>query len=168
MRYPGLPAFPAIGNPDFLASFPTISCASRSSGAGRGDGCRRGESWTADSVTKKSSASRLRAQSGRRRLRRRFQAAPLGSRECSRRATVVRCRVRRCHGERGEGKEGPALNNRVFLDLATDTYLVKTIRSGRRGTSMAGFGTSSTVHGALTDSEIESVIAFLRTWEGKK
>jgi mono/diheme cytochrome c family protein len=74
----------------------------------------------------------------------------------------------RCHGERGEGKEGPALNNRVFLDLATDTYLFKTIQNGRPGTSMASFGTSSTVQGALTDSEIASVVAFLRTWEGKK
>ena len=33
---------------------------------------------------------------------------------------------------------------------------------------MAAFGTSSTVQGALTDSEIASVIVFLRTWEGKK
>jgi hypothetical protein len=33
---------------------------------------------------------------------------------------------------------------------------------------MAGFGASSTVQGALTDSEVSSVIAFLRTWETKK
>jgi hypothetical protein len=55
-----------------------------------------------------------------------------------------------------------------LLDLATDTYLFKTIQNGRAGTSMAAFGTGSTVQGALTDSEISSIIAFLRTWEGKK
>ena len=35
-------------------------------------------------------------------------------------------------------------------------------------TLMAAFGTSSTVQGALTESEIASVITFLRTWEGKR
>jgi mono/diheme cytochrome c family protein len=73
-----------------------------------------------------------------------------------------------CHGDRGEGREGPALNNQVFLDLAADTYLFKTIQDGRTGTSMAAFGAGSSVRGAMTDAEISSTIAFLRTWEGKK
>ncbi len=73
-----------------------------------------------------------------------------------------------CHGGRGEGKEGPALNNKVFLDLATDSYLFKTIQNGRSGTSMVGFGAGSSVRRTLTDGEIASVIAFIRTWEGKK
>jgi mono/diheme cytochrome c family protein len=73
-----------------------------------------------------------------------------------------------CHGGRGEGKEAPALNNRVFLDLATDTYIFKTIQRGRNGTSMAGFGAGSSVRRTLTDGEIASVTAFIRTWEGKK
>lgn len=75
---------------------------------------------------------------------------------------------RQCHGDGGEGKEGPALNNRVLLDLATDTYLFKTIKNGRRGTSMEGFGAGSSVRGALTDSEIRSLVQFVRNWEGKK
>ena len=83
-----------------------------------------------------------------------------------RRLFVKSCAL--CHGERGEGREGPALNNRVFLDLATDTYIFKTIQNGRTGTSMPAFGAGSSVRGALTDSEISSVIALLRTWEGKK
>ena len=73
-----------------------------------------------------------------------------------------------CHGDRGEGKEGPALNNRVFLELATDTYLFKTIQNGRSGTSMAGFGAGSSIRRTLTDNEIGAVVAFIRTWEGKK
>jgi mono/diheme cytochrome c family protein len=73
-----------------------------------------------------------------------------------------------CHGDRGEGKEGPALNNRVLLDLATDTYLLKTIQNGRSGTSMAAFGAGSSAQRTLTDPEIASVVAFIRTWEGKK
>jgi cytochrome c oxidase cbb3-type subunit 3 len=73
-----------------------------------------------------------------------------------------------CHGDRGEGKVAPALNNRVFLNLATDTYLYKTIQNGRSGTSMAGFGAGSSVRRTLTDAETASVVAFIRTWEGKK
>jgi hypothetical protein len=33
---------------------------------------------------------------------------------------------------------------------------------------MAGFGTGSPVRRALTDNEIGAVVAFIRTWEGKK
>lgn len=73
-----------------------------------------------------------------------------------------------CHGERGEGKEGPALHNQVFLEIATDSYLFKTIQIGRTGTSMAGFGAGSAVRGTLTDPEISSIVAFMRTWEVKK
>ena len=73
-----------------------------------------------------------------------------------------------CHGERGEGKEGPALNNRVLLELATDTYLFKTIKNGRNGTSMPSFGAGSSVQQNLTDQDIGSIVAFLRTWEVKK
>jgi cytochrome c oxidase cbb3-type subunit 3 len=69
-----------------------------------------------------------------------------------------------CHGERGEGKEGPALNNRVFLASASDTYLYETIRSGRRGTSMPGFEDGSTAWKALSPSEMESIVAFLNEW----
>jgi hypothetical protein len=53
----------------------------------------------------------------------------------------------------------------VFLETASDTYLVETIARGRRGTSMEGFGQASPVHPALTPGEIESIVAFIRTWE---
>ncbi|MEK7406690.1 MAG: c-type cytochrome [Acidobacteriota bacterium] len=73
-----------------------------------------------------------------------------------------------CHGPRGQGGEGPALNNKVLLASATDTYLVETIGRGRRGTPMEGFLKPSIVRPALARSEIESVVAYVRSWEGKK
>lgn len=73
-----------------------------------------------------------------------------------------------CHGARGEGGEGPALHNQVLLATATDTYLVETISRGRRGTAMAGFLAPSPARQALAGAEIESLVAFLRTWEKNK
>ena len=73
-----------------------------------------------------------------------------------------------CHGKQGEGGEGPALHNRVLLTSASDTYLTETIRRGRRGTSMEGFAHPSTVRPALAGAEIESIVAFIRTWEAAK
>jgi mono/diheme cytochrome c family protein len=70
-----------------------------------------------------------------------------------------------CHGPAGQGAEGPALNNKVLLSIATDTYLFETISRGRRGSSMDGFAKPSTVHPALTPAEIESLVAFIRSWE---
>jgi cytochrome c oxidase cbb3-type subunit 3 len=71
----------------------------------------------------------------------------------------------RCHGEAGEGGEGPALHNPVLLSTATDAYLIETIRRGRRSTTMPPFATPSTTWRLLTDPEIESIVAFIRTWE---
>jgi mono/diheme cytochrome c family protein len=71
-----------------------------------------------------------------------------------------------CHGARGEGGEGPALNNPVLQQFATDSYLVETVTRGRRGTAMAGFLEPSSVRRALSSSEIEAVVTFIRTWEG--
>jgi len=56
------------------------------------------------------------------------------------------------------------LANPVLLAHATDTYLVETVRRGRRGTAMPAFTTSSTIWRLLSDSEIESIVAFIRTW----
>ncbi|MDZ4800997.1 MAG: c-type cytochrome [Bryobacteraceae bacterium] len=72
-----------------------------------------------------------------------------------------------CHGASGEGAEAPALNNQVLLNSATDTYLVETIGRGRRGTVMQGFVDPSPARRTLSPHEIESVVAFVRTWEKK-
>jgi mono/diheme cytochrome c family protein len=73
-----------------------------------------------------------------------------------------------CHGAQGEGGEAPALNNQVLLASATDTYLTETIGRGRRGTVMSGFLEPSYARRTLSRAEIESVVAFIRTWEKRK
>jgi mono/diheme cytochrome c family protein len=71
-----------------------------------------------------------------------------------------------CHGVKGEGVEGPALNNPTLLEHATDAYFVETIKRGRRGTAMNGFAQPSPVHRTLSDQEIEAIVTFIRTWGG--
>jgi cbb3-type cytochrome c oxidase subunit III len=72
-----------------------------------------------------------------------------------------------CHGQVGQGDEGPALRDPALLAEATDAFLVETISRGRRGTPMPAFSEPSTVHPTLSRAEIESVAAFVRTWEKK-
>ena len=72
-----------------------------------------------------------------------------------------------CHGKIGEGIEGPALGNKMFLTAATDTYLFETISRGRRGTVMQGFNSPSSVRRQLTREEIEAIIVFIRTLGAK-
>ena len=69
-----------------------------------------------------------------------------------------------CHGATGEGGEGPALNNPVLQQFATDTYFVETVTRGRRGTAMTGFSEPAPWRPTLSSSEIESVVTFIRTW----
>jgi cytochrome c oxidase cbb3-type subunit 3 len=73
-----------------------------------------------------------------------------------------------CHGQNGIGGEGPALNNRVLLANATDTYFVETISRGRQGTTMEGFLNPSPARPTLSSEEIQEVIAYIRTWQGDK
>jgi cbb3-type cytochrome c oxidase subunit III len=169
MRYPGLSPFPAIGNPDFLR---LVSDDFLREQIKRGRPGRRMPAWgELEGGLRNEEILRLVSHvrnlgsvafEGDSKPHRWIQGdAAEGQR-------LFGSACARCHGDRGEGKEGPALDNRVFLDLATDTYLFKTIQNGRAGTSMAGFGMGSTVQRTLTDSEISSIVAFLRTWEGKK
>jgi mono/diheme cytochrome c family protein len=169
MRYPGLAPFPAIANPDFLR---LVSNDFLQQQIKRGRPGRRMPAWgELDGGLRDEEIGSLVAY-----LRNLGNAAFEGDAKPRRWAQgdmaegqrLFASACARCHGEHGEGKEGPALNNRVLLDLATDTYLFKTIQNGRAGTSMAAFGTGSTVQGALTDSEITSIVRFLRSWEGKK
>jgi cbb3-type cytochrome c oxidase subunit III len=166
MRYPGMHAFPAIGNPDFLAiaSDAFIAATVRHGRPGRrmpawGDkdgGLRLAEiDAVVAHVRSLSDAPAPQETTARRWVGDDAAAgAPLYKDSCA-----------SCHGGRGEGAEGPALNNSVLLAAATDTYLVETIRRGRRGTSMPAFATASTTHAVLSAQEIEAIVAFIRTWE---
>jgi mono/diheme cytochrome c family protein len=72
-----------------------------------------------------------------------------------------------CHGAVGEGGEAPAIGNKTFLNAASDTFLFETVTRGRRGTTMQGFASGSIVRRSLTREEIESIVAYLRTFENK-
>lgn len=168
-RYPGMPPFPAIGNQDFLAlasdSFMTATVRGGRPGRrmpawGEKDGgLRPGEIVEV--------VSYLRRLSG-------VTPEPDGkpprwvSGDAKEGIRLFTAYCASCHGPKGEGGEGPALNNKVLLANATDTYLTETIRRGRRGTAMEGFVNPSTVRPALAGEEIHSIVTYLRTWEAGK
>jgi mono/diheme cytochrome c family protein len=168
MRYPGMPAFPAIGNADFLAiaSDRFIADTVRHGRPGRRmpawgdkDGGLRPAEIEAVVAHVRSFGDAPAPLETRPRL---WVKADAGAG-----AALYKDSCASCHGGAGEGIEGPALNNTALLRSATDTYLVETIRRGRRGTSMAGFASASTTHATLSAEEIESIVAFIRTWEDK-
>jgi cbb3-type cytochrome c oxidase subunit III len=167
MRYPGMAAFPAIGNPDFLsiASDRFIAATVQHGRPGRrmpawGEkegGLRPAE---IDAVVTHVRSFGNGAPSPVETEERRWVKADA---QAGVRLYAENCAS--CHGAAGEGKEGPALNNRVLLANATDRYLVETIRRGRRGTSMLSFAAPATMHRLLSDEEMESIVGFIRTWE---
>jgi cbb3-type cytochrome c oxidase subunit III len=168
MRYPGMPAFPAIGNPDFLAIATDAFLADT---VRHGRPGRRMPAWgDKDGGLRPAEIDAVVAHV------RSFAAAPAPIETRPRRwveadaaagATLFADSCASCHGAAGEGAEGPALNNVALLRAASDSYLVETIRRGRRGTSMAAFASASTTHAALANAEIESIVAFIRTWEDR-
>jgi mono/diheme cytochrome c family protein len=168
MRYPGMAAFPAIGNPDFLA---VASDRFIRATVEHGRPGRRMPAWgEAEGGLGPEEIDRVVAH-----VRGFAPKVPApadaephrfvrGDAAAGARLYADACAS--CHGEAGEGKEGPALANPRFLAAATDTYLLETIRRGRRGTSMPGFAGASPAHRVLDDAEIAAVVAFVRTWEG--
>ncbi len=83
-----------------------------------------------------------------------------------------------CHGADGEGGHGtgvtfsrprdlpiiaPALNNSGFLAASSDELIRHTITHGRRGTPMQAFGRKG-----QNDAEINDIVAYIRSFEGKK
>jgi mono/diheme cytochrome c family protein len=70
-----------------------------------------------------------------------------------------------CHGEAGEGKKAPALNNQELLGAATNGYLLATVTLGRRGTPMPSWGTGSQQYRRLTAGERKDIVAFIRSWQ---
>jgi putative heme-binding domain-containing protein len=62
----------------------------------------------------------------------------------------------RCHGAKGEGSRGPALNRPKLPRAADDAALVNIIDNGIRGTEMPGAG-------AMDDREMRQVAAYVRS-----
>jgi mono/diheme cytochrome c family protein len=167
MRYPGMVAFPAIGNPDFLG---LVSNAFVTATVQHGRQGRRMPAWgestgglrpaEIDSVVAyvRSLVGGVGSEPDPRPVRWVRADAALGR-------TLYASNCASCHGANGQGGEGTALADAVLLGNATDTYFVETIRRGRRGTSMQGFTSGSTTRRTLSQPEIEAIVTHIRTWE---
>lgn len=80
-------------------------------------------------------------------------------------ATLFRERCVECHGSVGEGVKGPALNNQEFLSAASNGYLLATITTGRVQTAMPAWGYGQDEYTALTGTERQDLVAFIRSWQ---
>jgi len=76
-----------------------------------------------------------------------------------------------CHGPTGLGSQegpdyfGPALNNKEFLDAASDGFLLATIARGRSNTPMRPFGEGAGGIATLGAGEINDIVSYIRTWQ---
>lgn len=168
-RYTGTQAFPAIAGADFLesASDEFISETIRQGRPGR-----RMPAWAGEAGLKpeeiQSLVTHLRRLGGNVQAKADNAPARWVKGDASAGSRLYGSNCAGCHGARGEGGEGPALNNQVFLSSATDRFMVETIGRGRRGTAMLGFNQPSPTRSALSASEIEAIVSFIRSWETKK
>lgn len=168
MRYPGHAPFPAIANPDFLEIAPDALIVEtvrsgrpgrRMPGWGEAEGGLRPAEIDAVVRHVRSLGPAYRPDGKPPRWVK-------GDAAQGERLYASACAG--CHGAKGEGAEGPMLANPVLLRAATDSYLVETVRRGRRGTAMLGFDRPTPVRRALGAGEIESIVVYLRTWEPKE
>jgi len=166
-RYPDTLPFPSVSNPDFLAAAGDDFLARtihhgrpgrRMPAWGEKDGGLRPEEIAAvvDFLRRQSGASEPEPIHPQRRWVQADAAAgqALYARYCA-----------GCHGADGEGPQAIQLNNPALLAAASDDYLVEMIGRGRRGTPMPSFRQGSTTNPALSEAEIEAIVAFVRTWE---
>ncbi|NOR43325.1 MAG: c-type cytochrome [Gammaproteobacteria bacterium] len=65
-----------------------------------------------------------------------------------------------CHGVDGKGGVGVPIALPSFLNSVSDTYLSKTIRSGRPGRIMPSFET-------LSDAQVSAIVSHVRSWSDK-
>lgn len=164
-QVPGGAAFPAIANPDYLS---LVSDEVLTETIKRGRPGRRMPGWAKEGGLRPAEIAALVGH-----LRKLSGAEPAAHDAWSvaidplEGVEVYDQNCSGCHGKKGEGSKGPALNNRTFLELATDRYLVETVRRGRSGTAMAGFENASPTRRALSKDEIEAVVAYVRAWQGR-
>ncbi len=74
---------------------------------------------------------------------------------------VAYCTV--CHGKQGEGKIGPALDDKTFLAQTADNTLFSLISSGVPDTQMPAWNQSH--GGPFTDEQVGQIVTFVRAWE---
>lgn len=163
-RVPGM-VFPSVANPDFLRIAPDALLTET---IVRGRPGRRMQAWTEQGTGLTSPdvaaiVGYLRSTAG--------TPAPVDARparwvrgDAALGGRLYAASCAGCHGTKGEGGDGPALNNPVLHQFATDTFLTETIANGRRGTAMASFLEPSPVRPTFTREDIEAVVTFIRSW----
>ena len=62
-----------------------------------------------------------------------------------------------CHGENGQGAIGTGLNQRDFLGLASDQFILETIAKGRNNTAMPAWP-------EFSKEEVSDLLSFIRSW----
>jgi cytochrome c oxidase cbb3-type subunit III len=67
-----------------------------------------------------------------------------------------------CHGQDGKGAAAIALNNPVYLAIASDDVIRRTASAGVSGTPMVAFAQSK--GGMLTDKQIDVIVRGIRSW----
>ena len=100
----------------------------------------------------------------------RVKAMRFGAREfASDGETIFSAVCSSCHGADGKGRRFaglpnyPSITTQDFLELASDDFLLKTIRSGRPGRPMLPWGEREN---GFTDDELRGVIAYVRQLGG--
>lgn len=169
MRYPGMTAFPAVANRDFLA---VASDSFMAATIQKGRVGRRMAAWGPGGGGLQNTdidklVGHLRHLGGGVAAEADTKPPHWVRGDTGRGRALFASACASCHGAAGEGGEGPALANPNLLETATDTYLFETVRRGRSGTSMLGFEKGSTTQRALSPGEMEDIVTFIRTW-GRK
>ncbi len=81
-------------------------------------------------------------------------------------ATLYKTHCSGCHGANGDWGPAPPLNDPMFLAICSDEELKKILTYGRPGTPMPAIAKQH--GGALTDAQIDSLIAGIRKTWGKE
>ncbi len=68
-----------------------------------------------------------------------------------------------CHGKDGEGVDGPALNDKQFLNETGDQTIFSLISSGVPGSEMPAW--NQALGGPFTDQQVTQLVSYIRNWE---
>lgn len=67
-----------------------------------------------------------------------------------------------CHGEEGEGVDGPPLNDKTFLNNTSNKRIFSLINSGVPSSVMPAW--NQVYGGPFTDQQVNQIVAFVRDW----
>lgn len=169
-RFPGHHPFPAVANRDFLATARDGFIAAT---IWMGRPGRRMPAWSENSgglslEEVDAIVAHLRAVAGEPEPQKIHASPRWVAADPDRGRALYEQHCASCHGVQGEGTDAPALRHPLLLAIASDDYLVETMLRGRTGTAMHGFGTPSLLYPTLEPADVESIVAYLRTWENAK